>query len=49
MKEIYETNKDFKDYVDNYMKNKSVTLEEVLGYKITQIVAEMYVKENMKE
>lgn len=30
MKKLYQTNKDFKDYVDSYMRNKNVTLEEVL-------------------
>ncbi len=42
MKKLYQTNKDFKDYVDRYMRNKNVTLEEVLSYKQTQLVGEMY-------
>jgi hypothetical protein len=42
MKKLYQTNKDFKDYVDSYMRNKNVTLEEVLSYKQTQLVGEMY-------
>lgn len=41
---LYSTNKDFKDYVDNYMKNKDVTLSQVLSLKITQMVAEAYEK-----
>ena len=40
--ELYNTNKDFKEYVDNYMRNKDVTLEQVLSLKITQIVADTY-------
>ena len=40
--ELYKTNKDFKDYVDRYMRNKDVTLEEVLSLKQTQLVADMY-------
>lgn len=44
MKNLYQTNKDFKDYVDRYMQNKDVSLEEVLGYKQTQLVGDMYRK-----
>lgn len=42
MKNFYESNKDFRDYVDRYMRNKDVTVEEVLGYKQTRLVAEQY-------
>ena len=41
MKELYQTNKDFRNYVDRYMRNKNVTLEEVLSLKQTQLVGEM--------
>ncbi|MBO5921941.1 MAG: hypothetical protein J6Q48_06090 [Bacteroidaceae bacterium] len=44
MEELYKTNKDFRDYVDRYMSNKDVTLEEVLSYAVTKLVAQMYVK-----
>ena len=44
MEELYKTNKDFRDYVNKYMRNKNVTLEEVLSYEVTKIVAQMYVK-----
>lgn len=44
--ELYNTNKDFKDYVDKYMRNKNVTLSQVLSLKITQMVADTYEKEN---
>lgn len=43
-KDLYESNKDFRDYVDRYMRNKDVTLEEVLILKQTQLVGEMYRK-----
>lgn len=43
---LYNTNKDFKDYVDNYMRNKEVTLSQVLSLKITQMVADSYEKES---
>lgn len=48
MKKLYQTNKDFKEYVDRYMRNRDVTLEEVLSYKQTQLVGEMY-KEQAEE
>lgn len=46
-KELYNTNKDFKDYVDSYMRNKSVSLSEVLSLKITQNVGDMYTEESV--
>jgi hypothetical protein len=44
MEELYKTNKDFREYVDRYMRNKDVTLEEVLSYAVTWLVAQMYVE-----
>jgi hypothetical protein len=41
-KDLYESNKAFREYIDRYMKNKDVTLEEVLSYKQTQLIGEMY-------
>ena len=43
--ELYKTNKDFKEYVDRYMRNKNMTLQHVLSLKLTQLVAEMYKEE----
>ena len=48
MKELYEKNKDFRDYVDRVVKNKNVSLKEVLSYKQTRLVGEYY-KECEKE
>lgn len=42
MENLYQTNKDVRDYVDRYRRNKDVTVEEVLSYKQTQLVAEQY-------
>lgn len=42
MEEFYGSNKDFRDYVDRYRRNKDVTVEEVLSYKQTQLMAEQY-------
>lgn len=45
MDKLYQTNKDFKDYVDRVMRNKDVSLEEVLSYKQTKLVGDMYREE----
>jgi hypothetical protein len=45
-KDLYESNKNFRDYVDRYMSNRDVTLEEVLSFKQTQLVGEMYRKKD---
>lgn len=42
LKKLYETNPDFKAYVDRLMRNKDVTLEEVLEWETTRLVGEMY-------
>ena len=47
--ELYKTNKDFREYVDRYMRNKDVTLEEVLSLRQTQLVAEMYLENESDE
>ena len=46
IQKIYEKNADFKRYVDLYMKNKNMTLSQVLSLKIVHIVADMYEKES---
>ena len=46
IQEIYDKNENFKNYVDSYMKNKNMTLSQVLSLKIVHIVADMYVKES---
>lgn len=40
--ELYNTNKDFREYVDRYMRNKDVTLQHVLSLKITRLIADDY-------
>ena len=49
MENLYRTNKDLQDYIDRYRRNKDVTVEEVLSYKQTQLVAEYYREENKNE
>lgn len=44
--EMYMNNKDFKDYVDRYMRNKKdVKLKDVLRMKQIQLVGDMYESE----
>lgn len=42
---LYKENADFKAYVDSYMRNKTVSLAEVLSLKITRMVADEYERE----
>ena len=44
MERFYKTNNDFKAYVDRYVANKDISLEEVLSWKLTKIVGEYYRK-----
>ena len=39
--ELYLNNKDFKDYVDRYMRNKDIALKKVLTMKQIQLVGDM--------
>ena len=44
---LYRDNKDFREYVDRYMRNKEdVKLKDVLRMKQTQLVGDMYEKES---
>ena len=38
----YETNKDFKEYVDKYCNTYKVTVEEALKHVLVQEVEKMY-------
>ena len=42
MLNLYNSNADFRAYVDAYMRNKDVKLEDVLAEKIVQEVGKMY-------
>lgn len=39
---LYRQNKDFRDYVDRYMRNKDMKLKDVLRNKQIQLVADQY-------
>ena len=40
--ELYRNNKDFREYVDRYMRNKEIELRKVLAMKQIQLVGDMY-------
>ena len=40
--EFYNTNQDFRDYVDRYCNTYKVTVEEALTYVLVQEVEKMY-------
>lgn len=46
MRDFYNTNKDFRDYVDRYCKNyvegRSITVEEALEHAVVRQVVEQY-------
>jgi len=39
---LYQTNKDFKHFVDHWAAKHNVTTKEVLGYEITRLVSLQY-------
>lgn len=43
--EMYRNNKDFREYVDRYMRNKDMKLKDVLKMKQIQLVGDMYESE----
>ena len=48
MKDLYNTNKDFKDYVDRYCKNKPFGVNEALRHIHIKLVGQYYKeKENI--
>lgn len=42
MLDLYNNNLDFRSYVDAYMRNKDVKLEDVLEEKLVREVEKMY-------
>lgn len=45
MREFYETNKDFKDYVDKYAKKNHITPEEALTHATVREAYKYYREE----
>ena len=48
VKELFETNQDFHDYVMKYIRSKGKTIEQALREKIVKDVAKYYVNESAK-
>ena len=44
IRELYESNKKFRNYVDRFITVKPITVQQALQYKVVQLVAE-----NMKK
>ena len=42
---LYRNNKDFREYVDRYMRNKDMKLKDVLRMKQIRLVGDMYESE----
>jgi hypothetical protein len=54
MKEIYESNEDFRNYVDKEYKlrsydNPAITIDDILQFKIVQEVAKYYEEKRESE
>ena len=47
MKEFYEKNADFRDYVDRYCKKTHVSVDEALEHDLIKEVAKYYGKESI--
>ena len=48
MKEFYNTNTDFKNYIDKYCKKHKCTVEEALQHKLVKEVYEQYKENSLK-
>ena len=42
MQDLYNTNKDFREYVDKYCRTYHCTVEDALKHFVVQLVAEQY-------
>lgn len=50
MKELYERNKDFREYVDRYCRNKDITADNALNLIHVRLVGQHYKElENSKD
>lgn len=49
MKELYETNIDFKTYVDKFSRDNNVTVEKALEYAVVKSYAEHLIKPSKKD
>lgn len=49
VKEIFDTNEDFHEYVLRYIRNNGKTIEQALRENIVKDMAEYYTKESAKK
>ena len=49
MKEFYNSNENFKEYIDKYCKKHKCTIEEALKHKIIEEVYEQYKETELKK
>ena len=48
MKELYESNLSFREYVDKYCDSYGITVEEALEHEVVKQVGQHYNGQNMK-
>ena len=48
IKELYEGNADFREYVNRYCRHYKLTVEEALQHAIVREVAKQYIAEDYK-
>lgn len=46
-KAVYETNKEFKDYVNNYAREREILVTEALTHKMVEITADYYLQKDV--
>lgn len=44
IRELYESNEEFRDYVDRFIRVKPISVQQALEYKVVQLVAENMTK-----
>lgn len=49
LKELYETNEDFHNYVKKYIRNNGKTIEQALREKLVKEVALLYLEDGAHE
>lgn len=46
LKQLYELNKEFHNYVDKYAISRGITVETAITHKLVESVAKMYLSNN---
>jgi len=45
-KSVYKTNQEFKDYVDNYARERQILVTDALKHRMVEITAEYYLQKD---